>query len=170
MRFSKFSQKKGHTGSLKQVVSRQYQSKADSALSVRAPAVPPEGWIRTIRKALGMSGAQLAARLGISRNRVSVLERKEAEGSISLKQLKELASELDADLVYAIVPKQSVADSIDKRAEALAQARLNTTHQNMMLESQQISSEKRNEALLEAKVAIKNAGGKSLWNIATSNK
>ncbi len=48
--------------------------------------MPKQGWVRTIREALDMSGAQLGARLGISRNKISILERKEADGSITINQ------------------------------------------------------------------------------------
>jgi predicted DNA-binding mobile mystery protein A len=65
---------------------------------------PPRGWIRAIREALGMSGAQLAARLGVTPPRVTVLERDEVAGAVSLKTLRQAAEALDCVLVYALVP------------------------------------------------------------------
>ncbi len=43
------------------------------------------------------------------------MERKEADETITLKQLKQLASGLDAELIYAIVPRQSIDDMIEAR-------------------------------------------------------
>ncbi len=51
--------------SIKQVVTIQYQQIMDrTAKTVHGISVPPEGWLCTARKALNMSGAQLARRLG----------------------------------------------------------------------------------------------------------
>ena len=46
---------------------------------------PPKGWIRAIRDALGMSGAQLGRRIGVKAQSVADIERSEASGSIQLK-------------------------------------------------------------------------------------
>ncbi|MBF4223107.1 helix-turn-helix domain-containing protein, partial [Vibrio anguillarum] len=87
------------------------------------PKPPKNGWVRSIREALGMSGAQLGERLNLSRNQVSILERKETDETITLKQLKQLASGLDAELVYAIIPRQSIDDMVEARAMELAKQR-----------------------------------------------
>ena len=41
---------------------------------------PRGGWVRAIREALGMSGAQLAARLNVTRQTIKDLEHSEATG------------------------------------------------------------------------------------------
>ena len=45
---------------------------------------PHKGWIRAVREALGMSSAQLAQRLGVSRPRITALEKSEMDDSITL--------------------------------------------------------------------------------------
>ena len=42
--------------------------------------VPREGWVRAVREALGMSAAQLAARLNVTRQTIRDLEQSEASG------------------------------------------------------------------------------------------
>lgn len=76
--------------------------------------------MRGIRKALGMSGAQLASRLKLSRNRVSVLERREVSGDTTINQLREAAAQLGCDGSYALVPKKNIPVMLDKQAEKLA--------------------------------------------------
>ena len=43
-------------------------------------ARPPRGWLRAIREALGMTGAQLAARLKVSQPRIVEMENAEQRG------------------------------------------------------------------------------------------
>jgi len=66
-----FPQTYGLAMSVKTVVRLQYQRLADSAASHSSLRTPPEGWLRTVRKALGMSGAQLAKKMGVTRARVA---------------------------------------------------------------------------------------------------
>ncbi|MDV7106420.1 transcriptional regulator, partial [Vibrio sp. TH_r3] len=118
----------------------------------------------------GMSGAQLGERLNLSRNQVSILERKEADETITLKQLKQLASGLDAELVYAIVPRQSIDDMIEARAMELAKQRLAMSHQSMFLEAQQLTSEQQQQALVQLANEIKTGSTRDLWKVSLQEK
>lgn len=69
---------------------------------------PEKGWIATMRLALGMSAEQVALRKGVSRNAVYQAERSEKEGSISLKQMEQLAAAMGGEFVYAIVPSAPI--------------------------------------------------------------
>ena len=75
---------------VKKTAMHQYRTIANSVVGVQLLKKPKEGG-RTIRTALGMSGSQLGKRMGLSRNQISVIERKEAEGNITLNQLQDLA-------------------------------------------------------------------------------
>ena len=58
---------------VRSMVREQYKEIANSAAKLKGSSImPAEGWVRTIRKALDMSGAQLASRLNLSRNRISI--------------------------------------------------------------------------------------------------
>lgn len=148
---------------VKSIAIKQLKEKVNSLIGLRLPTMPKQGWVRTIREALDMSGAQLGARLGISRNKISILERKEADGSITINQLKQLASGVDSELLYAIVPKQTVEQTIEERAYDLAKNLVDITNQHMYLEMQQLSPEKQNEMIRLLADEIKQSGGRALW-------
>lgn len=145
------------------VVRKQVMAKILDAMKVKVPTPPKSGWIRTIREALGMSGAQFGERLQLTRNQVSILERKEVAGTITLNQLQELAEGLNADVVYAVVPRKTIEDTIEERATEIAHAMLKMSQQNMFLEAQQISKEKQDELIEMLINDLKATGGKALW-------
>ncbi|MBV8446883.1 MAG: mobile mystery protein A, partial [Hyphomicrobiales bacterium] len=69
-------------------------------------SLPPRGWIRAIRDALGMTTVQLARRLGVSQPRITELEKSELSGSISLRSLRRAAEALGCQVVYVLVPNK----------------------------------------------------------------
>ncbi|GGP69903.1 DNA-binding protein [Shewanella saliphila] len=148
---------------VKKTVMHQYRAIANSAVEFRLFTKPKEGWVRTIRSALGMSGSQLGERMGFSRNRISVLERKEVEGDITLNQLQGLAEQLNCDLTYALVPRKPIEDIIDGRATEIASRSLDANSQNMFLEDQTISGEAQIRLLNQIKEQIIESGGRALW-------
>jgi predicted DNA-binding mobile mystery protein A len=77
--------------------------------------VPEHGWLRTIREALGLSMAEVGRRLGLPRQGILALERREALGAVSLKTLREAAAAFDAELVYAIVPRRPLDRMLEEQ-------------------------------------------------------
>jgi transcriptional regulator with XRE-family HTH domain len=61
--------------------------------------------IREARLAQGMQNRELAANLGVSAARVSVLERDERRGAVTLKMMQKAADALGCDFIYTLVPK-----------------------------------------------------------------
>lgn len=101
-------------------------------------AVPPKGWVRAIRDALGMSGAQLAARLGVKAPSVVALEQSETADTIRLETLRKAALALDCQLVYALVPNKPLADMVAERAQAKALGVIGGVSHSMTIENQQV--------------------------------
>ncbi len=133
--------------------------------SIQQTAVPPSGWIRTIRNALGMSLQQLGKKLSITRQSVQEMEQREQDGTITLKSLKEVAKAMDMQLVYAFVPVDgTLEDLIERKATALARQIVMRTSNSMKLEDQQNSSERLEKAIQERANAIKNEMPKILWD------
>lgn len=100
---------------------------------------PSNGWIHTVRKALGVSSGELARRLGTSRQLPLQLEKGEAEDRITLRSLRSVASALDCDLVYALVPRaNSMRELIEARARAEAKQRVLGVEHSMALEDQAV--------------------------------
>lgn len=102
---------------------------------------PKGGWLALVRRALGMSGAQVSARMGVSRNAIYQAERNEREGAITIAQMRKVADAMNAEFVYAVVPKGSVDDVIRAQARRTAEARVRRASSHMALESQSLPSE-----------------------------
>ena len=134
--------------SMDKVVAKQYRDKVNQAVSqfgslsmLPNRGLPKEGWLRTVRTALGMSGTQLAKKLGVTKARVSKVERAEPHGSVTLNTVQVMAEAMDCKFVYAIVPKQNVEDVIKARAIEKAHAQVKTASTHMALEAQSLSQE-----------------------------
>jgi predicted DNA-binding mobile mystery protein A len=102
---------------------------------------PPSGWIKTIREVLGMPATHLAKRLGVVASTVTRLEASEADDTISLATLRRAAEALGCELQYALVPKQSLTNTLDARATQLARARMGAIAHTMALEAQATSND-----------------------------
>lgn len=113
--------------------------KSESGLHQEAPS---RGWVRAMRDALGMSAAQLASRLGVSRAAVYQLEKREASRAISLKQLDKAADALDCDVFYAVVPRSTVEQSIRAQSKKKAETKLYRANLSMGLEAEGVKDKK----------------------------
>lgn len=108
---------------------------------------PPKGWIRAIRDALGMSGAQLGRRIGMRAQSIADIEKSEASGSIQLKTLRRAAEALGCVVVYALIPKSSLQDMVQGRARDIAHKEFPRIAHTMDLEAQGLSQEEREEQI-----------------------
>ncbi len=128
------------------------RKRLDERLSALRPesrfAVPPKGWIRAIRDALGMTAPQLGRRLGMKPQSVADLEKSEAYGTVQLKTLRKAAEALDCTLVYALLPNAPLEDAVQTRARKIAQKELARIGHTMDLEAQGLS-EKEREAQMD---------------------
>jgi predicted DNA-binding mobile mystery protein A len=102
---------------------------------------PHRGWIRAVRDALGMSSIALAARMGVSQQTVSEMERSENLDTIKLETLRRAAEALDCDLVYALVPRTSLDDSVSRQARRRAEQHLAAVAPHSRLEDQTVSDD-----------------------------
>jgi len=125
---------------MKQIIREQYQHKFNQLVDINELIRPKEGWVRTLRKALGMSSPQMAKRLGMSKSQASQMERMEIDDRITLKQLRRVAGSFDCDLIYALVPRKPFETIIRDRAKYKAQKLVKKTDVQMKLEAQQLSS------------------------------
>lgn len=128
---------------VKTIVQQQYQSIVDAAAANGGGLnTPPEGWLRTVRHALGMSGAELAKKMGVTRARVTQAEHAELVGGITLKSMKATAEAMGCRFVYAIVPPESTKDLITAQARKKAMAIVSTASKHMALENQALPNDK----------------------------
>ena len=143
------------------------RERLDERLAFAKPVVrlqvPPKGWIRAIRNALGMSGPQLGRRMGgVTAQTVDALEKSEVNGTIQLQTLRKVANAFDAKLVYAIVPNTSLAEMVEQRARQIALRALSRVSHTMRLEDQE-TSERDLAARIEDYVRNE-LNDRDLWN------
>jgi len=69
-----------------------------------------EGVIRQARMNDGVQGKELARAMGVSPARISVLERDEVQGAVTLKMMQKAALALGYEFEYAFVRKQTDVD------------------------------------------------------------
>lgn len=131
--------------------------------ALKATAVPEKGWIRAIRDALGMSGRQLARRMGVNQQRVARMERDERPGKLTLKTLQAAAEAMDCVFVYGIVPKDSLEQTIRNQAGHLAKKQTARSNQLMRLENQELDEKEKDKAMKELVEEIVRTMPKSLW-------
>jgi len=62
-------------------------------------------WIRSVRTQHNIQGKQLAKKMQVSPARISVLEKDEQRGAVTLKMMQKAADALDCTFVYALIPK-----------------------------------------------------------------
>ncbi len=124
---------------------------------------PGRGWVRAIRETLGMTGEQLARRLGTNKQRVSRIEQDEAKGKLTLTTLRRVAEALDCSVVYALVPRQSLEQTIQQQAVLLAHGRLQRSNQMMRLEQQELNREEHAQVLRDLVDEIVDESPKALW-------
>src|SRR5260370_41435837 len=123
-------------------MTRPYQQ-LDKRFSLLKPIAretrPERGWIRAVREALGMTTEQLGRRLGVSQARASYLEHAEVSGSITLKSLERAATALGCRVAYVLIPEKTLAETLRKRALAIADNQLNLVEHSMRLAGQGVS-------------------------------
>ncbi len=144
---------------------QQLNRKMQGFAKLKEVAIPPTGWIKAIRTALGMSMQQLGNRLNVSKQGVMDMEKREKDGSITIKSLREIARAMDMQLVYGFVPNDGSLDAlIEKRATELAIQIVMRTANTMKLEDQANSKKRIEAAIKERAAAIKNEKPKILWD------
>jgi predicted DNA-binding mobile mystery protein A len=128
-------------------------------------AKPSIGWIKAIRTTIGMSLEQLGNKLSITKQSVRAIEKREADGAITIRSMQEVAKALDMQFVYAFVPMDGSLEAlIDRKANELARKIVMRTSQSMRLEGQE-NTEQRIKAAIQERVAnIKSEMPKSLWD------
>lgn len=121
---------------LNQLRLEQLQSTLSSYTDLATRQVPPRGWLKLIRNALGRTERQQSQRLGISASTLHKSEQSEADDRITLGQLRKLADGLDCELVYALVPRRPLTEVVQERARTIAVQEVRGVAHNMGLEAQ----------------------------------
>ncbi|MHC4290400.1 MAG: mobile mystery protein A [Planctomycetota bacterium] len=131
---------------------------------LRRVTVPPKGWVRAIRNAIGMTGQQLARRLGTNRQRVARIEQDEKQGRVTVNTLRNVAEAMDCEFVYGFVPKESLEQTVRDQARRVAVKRMDRSNQLMRLEAQELNEGEKKQLLNELIDEIVNTMPRTLWD------
>jgi predicted DNA-binding mobile mystery protein A len=125
---------------------------------------PRKGWIRAIRDALGMSGRQLGQRMGVSKMWVGDMERLEATGATTLKTLRRAAEAMDCVLVYALVPKTTLKETLLKQSRRKVRQDMTRASHTMALEDQALTQDEVGKATETAAASLLDKIPKTFWD------
>lgn len=105
----------------------------------RNSVTPKVGWIKTIREALGMTQAQLAKKMGITRGRVAAIEKREQMHKLTMDVLSSAAKAMDCEFSYFFVPRISFEKMVKNEARKRAEQITERLQGTMGLEKQRTS-------------------------------
>ena len=145
---------------------RQLDDALNRLRSADIPPRPPSGWVKAIREGLGMTATHIAQRLGVTTSTVTRLENSEADDTISLATLRRAAEALGCELQYALVPRQSLSETLEARANELAQRRMAAISHTMALEAQSTSLDTVEAQTRELAESLLRGSRRELWRDA----
>ncbi len=131
---------------------------------------PVHGWIRAIRFALGMSGRQLAERMGITRSSISAIEKREQDGSVTIQMMLRVAEAMDCTFFYGFLPNKSFDDIVRHQAEIVARERIDRINRTMMLEGQELPEEEAGKVWRREVENLVDQTPRTLWNMTIRQK
>lgn len=126
---------------------------------------PEGGWINAIRTSLKMSFRQFGDRMNVTPQGAEGMEKREKDGSISLKSLEEAGRALNMKLIYGFVPMDgSIEKTIENRARELALEIVKTTSNTMALEDQENTNERLKKAVEDKTKQLVYEMPRHLWD------
>lgn len=127
---------------------------------------PKNGWIKVIRKTLGLTTNQLASRLKVDRSRIIRIESDEARAALTMKTLAAVADALNCDFVYAFIPKKnSLKQIVEQQAYKVASQQLTNISHNMSLEKQALTARQNKKQIEELKNKLLEKSFKKIWKV-----
>ena len=113
------------------------------------------------RRAIGLSQTEVAALMGTSQSAVARLE--SGHSDVRFSTLERYAAALDCELVYALVPKRSLQETVEERAERIARDQVSRVRHSMALEDQQTDKEHSEREVAELRRKLLEGKRSRLW-------
>lgn len=148
----------------KKLIREQLDKKLSKLKPILSTPVPKDGWVKTIREALGMTTYDLANKTGVDQSRISRIEASEAKQEIKLSTLKKMADGLGVKFVYGFVPEDGLEEIVQAQAMKIAKKRLNRIDHSMKLELQGLSDKEQEKALNDLIDKILVEEHKNFWD------
>lgn len=131
------------TSFLNETTITQIDRRLEALRSMKDKSKVREGWIKFMRKALGLTIVDLANLVSLSRERIIQAEKREIEGAVTLSTLRKMAEAMDCEFVYSFVPKKDIRTLIHDQAINKATKILETADLHMKLEDQGVPGNKK---------------------------
>jgi predicted DNA-binding mobile mystery protein A len=110
-----------------------------------------------------MTSAELAARIGVSQQRVSEMERSELQDTITLETLRRVADALDSDMVYMLQPRTTLDKAVKEQARKKAAQHLAPLAHHGRLEDQALTAD--DDAAQLDELATQFVDRRGLWSL-----
>ena len=147
------------------LIIEQLDKKIDKFKTLENIETPSEGWTCSIRTAVRMSLRQLGQRLNISAQGAKTIEKREKDGSLTLKGLIEIGKALDMKFVYGFIPKTgSIEKMVQNKATEVATEIVLRTSKSMSLEDQEVSDDRLKQAIKDRTDEILYKMPRYLWD------
>ena len=147
---------------MRELMFRQIAKKTEEIREHRDLFRGVSSWVRYIREGLGMTLKQLSGRTGLSTSTLNQLEKNEALDKVTFASLKKAAQAMNCELVYALVPLESLDKIREDQALKKAKALLGESNLQMEYEDQAVSKEQLISQLQDLKSQLKSS--KRLWD------
>lgn len=156
------------TDRMREMQLRQLNEQLEGSLKEKSEETMGGGWIRRIRKILGITLEQLADRIGVNHSTVHEYEQREEKGTITLKTLRKVADALQCDFVYAFVPRMGDFEDLRERQARLAAEKVvEGTSRSMELEDQAVTEVEKEEQIEDLKDEFLSNWDSSIWDFET---
>ena len=142
---------------------RQLEERLEKLREIAALEAPGEGWIRTLRQALGMTTEQLARRMGVTRQAVLQLEAAEQNRTATWTSLRNAAGAMDCEVVYAIIPRGSLNQVLTRQGRKQAERHVQRIAQSMKLDAHVVGPAEQERQVEELAVYMATERSRALW-------
>jgi predicted DNA-binding mobile mystery protein A len=147
--------------SLRKLTARQIDKQVRPFKNFIGPSI---GWIRTIRKALGINTRQLGEKTGVSSERIVRIEADELENKLTMATLQKMAEAMNCRFVYAFVPNDNLDKIIQKAAQDKAKTQMSRISHSMTIEDQKTGVKELNEQIDILTEEYLNKNIKKIWD------
>lgn len=151
------------TNRLSVIQLRQLDERLEKVRDLAALEAPHDGWVRTLRQALGMTTEQMAKRMGVTRQAVLQLEGAERRKSATWTSLRKAADAMDCDVVYALVPRGSLNQVLLRQGRKQAERHLARISHSMRLDAHVVGPVEQERQVEELAAQLGAERTRGLW-------
>lgn len=121
-----------------EIAINQVDRRLDRLRRVLGEAQVVPGWIYYMRHALKLTLENLAKISGLSKASIQQMEKREAEGRITIATLRKMAHSMECELMYAFVPQKGIKKIVFDKACKKAEELIRNADIHMTLEDQKV--------------------------------